>query len=191
MESENILIITHWSYNDALIQNYTLPYVKIIRSILTKNKKIILVTSEQEKIALKVKEIKKINEEWKKDNIKLIAQPYHAMGIWKILTLLYHLLRLIVIIKYGKISTIHCFCTPAGSIGYLLSKITGASLIIDSYEPHADSMMENGTWSKKSLRYKFLIWFEKLQSQRAAYFIAATEGMKEFIDTLSLESNEL
>jgi glycosyltransferase involved in cell wall biosynthesis len=180
MGNENIMILTHWSYNDALIQNYTLPYVKIIRSVLTKSQKIIIVTSEQKKIALKVKEIRKINKEWKRDNIKLIAQPYHTMGIWKILNLLYHLFKLIAIIKYKKISTIHCFCTPAGSIGYLLSKITGARLIIDSYEPHAESMMENGTWNEKSLRYQLLIWFEKLQSQRAACFIAPTESMKEY-----------
>jgi glycosyltransferase involved in cell wall biosynthesis len=146
-----------------LIQNYTLPYVKIIRSVIEKNQQIIFVTSEQKKIAL-----------------KLIAQPYYKMGIWKILNIIYQLVKLILVIKQKKISTIHCFCTPAGSIGYLLSKITGARLIIDSYEPHAESMMENGTWSKNSLRYNLLLWFEKLQSRRAACFIATTASMKEY-----------
>ena len=180
MEHKNILIITHWSYRDALVQTYTLPYVKIIRNILSSHKKIILVTSEQKKIALTNNEINEINEEWKGRNTSLIAQPYHAMGTWKILTLLYHIWKLIAIIKSEKISTIHCFCTPAGTIGYILSKITGARLIIDSYEPHAESMVENGTWGRKSIQYRLLSLFEKLQSQKATCFIATTAAMKEY-----------
>jgi glycosyltransferase involved in cell wall biosynthesis len=182
MNNKNIMILTHWSYNDALIQNYTLPYVNIIRKILSKNQKIVVITSEQKKIELNIRDIIKINEQWKNDNITLIAQPYHAMGFWKILNLFFDFCKLVALIKINKISTIHCFCTPAGSIGYILSKITGARLIIDSYEPHADSMVENGSWSKISLRYRILNWFEKLQSRHATCFIAATASMKEYAE---------
>lgn len=50
---------------------------------------------------------------------------------------------------------------PAGALGYVLSKFTGSKLIIDSYEPHAESMVENGTWKKSSLKFKILFWLEK------------------------------
>ena len=45
---KNLLIITYWSYKDALIQAYTLPYVKLIRKNLEDHQKIYLVTLEQE-----------------------------------------------------------------------------------------------------------------------------------------------
>ena len=176
----NILVLTHWSFNDALIQTYTLPYVNIIREILPLSHKLIVVTFEQQNIALTDREVEDINGKWHKSNMVLIAQSYRRMGLKKFAVLLYQLLKLVAVIRYHNISIIHCFCTPAGSLGYLLSKITGARLIIDSYEPHADSMVENGTWSEGSIAYRLLSWFEKLQSQRAVCFIATSAGMKEY-----------
>jgi glycosyltransferase involved in cell wall biosynthesis len=62
----------------------------------------------------------------------------------------------------------------------LLSKFTGAELIIDSYEPHAEAMVENGTWKKSGAAYKILFYLEKKQTQRAKALIATTEGMKQY-----------
>ena len=36
-----------------------------------------------------------------------------------------------------------CWCMTAGSLGYILSKTSGKNLVIDSYEPHAEAMVEN------------------------------------------------
>ena len=49
---KNILIITYWSYKDALIQTYTLPYVKVIRENLSDDQKIYLVTLEQDSLRM-------------------------------------------------------------------------------------------------------------------------------------------
>jgi hypothetical protein len=55
-----------------------------------------------------------------------------------------------------RISNIHAFCTPAGSIGWILGFLTGCTLVVDSYEPHAEVMLEAGVWKKKSLAYRIL-----------------------------------
>ena len=62
----------------------------------------------------------------------------------------------------------------------MLSKFTGAELVIDSYEPHAESMVENGTWKKDGLAYKILFSLEKKQTQRAKALIGTTAGMKQY-----------
>ena len=56
-EPGNILVFTQWSFKDALIQTYTLPYIDIIREIISSERKIILVTAEQGHIALSKEEI--------------------------------------------------------------------------------------------------------------------------------------
>ena len=38
----NILVFTQWSFKDALVQTYTLPYAAIIRKIISPERKIIL-----------------------------------------------------------------------------------------------------------------------------------------------------
>ncbi|MFL5788726.1 MAG: glycosyltransferase, partial [Flavisolibacter sp.] len=90
---------------------------------------------------------------------------------------LFNLYRLV---RREKIKVIHAFCTPAGSIGYFLSKLTGAELVIDSYEPHAESMVENATWEKSGIAYKVLHHLEKKQTERAGSLIATTQGMKKY-----------
>ena len=176
----NILVFTQWSFKDALVQTYTLPYVDIIRNIISPGRKIFLVTSEQEQIALTSEEANQVNEEWEKRNMQLIPEPYKRFGVKKMLSAAGNLSRLIGVIKKEKIKTIHAFCTPAGSIAYLLSKFTGAELIIDSYEPHAEAMVENGTWKNSGAAYKILFSLEKKQTQRAKALIATTAGMKQY-----------
>jgi glycosyltransferase involved in cell wall biosynthesis len=176
----NILVFTQWSFKDALVQRYTLPYVDIIRKIIAPDRKIFLFTSEQKNIALNSNEISQVNNEWQKRNMQLLPYPYKRFGFKKMLLVTGYLFKLIRIIKKEKIRTIHAFCMPAGGIAYLLSKATGADLIIDSYEPHAESMAENGTWKKNGAAYRILFSLEKKQTQRAKVVIATTAGMKQY-----------
>jgi len=177
---ENILVLTQWSYKDALIQTYTLPYVDIIRKIISAERKIILVTAEQPHLALSQDETDQINKDWERRNMQLLPEPYKRFGLIKFIIAARNLSKLIGVIKKEKIKVIHAFCTPAGSIAYLLSKLTGAELIIDSYEPHAESMVENGTWKKDGVAYRILFFLEKKQTQKAKALIATTAGMKQY-----------
>ena len=145
MSKRNILIITFWSYNDALVQTYTLPYVNMIRKILPGDSKIFIVTFEQERIALSSSQLKAVNDEFGKNNIEVVAFPYKKFGVKKLIAAVDHLFSMIRLIKKEDITTIHSFGPNAGSFGYLLSKFTGKELIIDSFEPHAEAMVENGT----------------------------------------------
>ena len=176
----NILVFTQWSFKDALIQAYTLPYIDIIREIISPERKIILVTAEQPHLALSKEETNQTNKDWEKRNLQLLPGPYKRFGVKKLAASAGNILKLIRLIKKEKIRTIHAFCTPAGSIAYLLSKLTGAELIIDSYEPHAESMVENGTWKKEGLAYKILFSLEKKQTQSAKVLIGTTAGMKHY-----------
>ena len=51
----NILVLTQWSFKDALIQTYTLPYVEILRETIPASRKIFVVTAEQEKKSVNTK----------------------------------------------------------------------------------------------------------------------------------------
>ena len=74
----NILILTQWSFNDALVQTYTLPYVDIIRKIVPTEIKIFVLTAEQGRIALSEEEVMKINKQWKERNMRLKIGRAHV-----------------------------------------------------------------------------------------------------------------
>ena len=69
------------------------------------------------------------------------------------------------------------FAPPLELLVTSLTKFTRVKLIIDSYEPHADSMVESGVWRKTSWAYRILHYFEKKQTQHADHLISLTKGM--------------
>ena len=177
---KNLLILTYWSYKDALIQTYTLPYVRIIRKNLPQKSKIYLFTIEQEFFKMSDEDWQQEKETLKKENIHLLRFKYLKFGIKMILKFILIFANLFFLIHFKRISKIHAWCTPAGAIGYVLSVLTFRPLIIDSYEPHAESMLENGEWTNSSKAYKILFWLEKRMSIRAKTVIALTQGMKQY-----------
>jgi hypothetical protein len=169
---KNILVLTYWSFSDALIQTYTLPYLRIIRDILPEGSNIFLVTLEKENASAQPKSIEK--------GIQQLSFSLIPFGMQAALSWRKNISFLKSFIRSQQIDTIHAWCTPAGAIGYLLSKKTKVPLIIDSYEPHAESMVENGTWKKSGIAYKFLFRLEKKQTHHARFLIGTVPGMKEY-----------
>jgi hypothetical protein len=179
-KKKNILVITQWSYKDALIQAYTLPYVLIIADILPAGSKIYLVTFEQDNVKMTAQERNEIKQNLLNKGIVLIDYTYHRFGILAILKWFFSFMHLLSISVFKKINFIHAWCTTAGSLGYVVSLFSGKPLIIDSYEPHAEAMAENGSWNRSELKFKILFYFEKKLSYHAKYIISATKGMSDY-----------
>ncbi|MBI1343034.1 MAG: glycosyltransferase [Terrimonas sp.] len=176
----NILVLTQWSYKDALVQTYTLPYVKIIREVIPAATTIILVTAEKSDITLSEPEQATINRDLARQNMQWVGQTYRRFGWRKLLMYPVHFFQLIRLIRKNNINVIHAFCMPAGGIGYMLAKFLRLKLVIDSYEPHATAMLETGAWKKNGWAYRILFYLEKKISRYASYVIATTEGMRTY-----------
>ena len=178
MNKKNILVITYWSYRDALIQTYTLPYLRLILKVLPKESRIVLLTLEKQIDRDIERQNQKIERELYNEGIDWITatyRPFGLRGLWMWIVLFFRLLKIILV---KKIVFIHCWATPAGAIGYFLSILLNRKLVLDSYEPHAEAMTENGTWTKNSIAFNVLFYLEKLQSRKAHFIISATAGMK-------------
>ena len=78
---KNLLILTYWSYKDALIQTYTLPYVRIIRKNLPQKSKIYLFTIEQDFYKMSDDEWKIEKQKLATENIILLRVRYSKFGI--------------------------------------------------------------------------------------------------------------
>lgn len=167
----NILVLTYWSYNDALIQTYTLPYVRMMAEAVGPESRVFLLTLDK---------MPPQGTDVLPPNCIHLSVPYQPVGRKGVIMWIRTLWMLKRLIHREKIETLHCWCTPAGMIGYILSKLTGRKLIIDSYEPHAEAMVENGSWKRDGRLFRLLFRFEKLQSKRAVALIAATEGMRDY-----------
>ena len=77
---KNILVLTHWSFQDALIQTYTLPYVRLIRKNIASDRKIILVTFEQDHLLMNTSLRKEKEVELNKEGIQLLTLKYSRIN---------------------------------------------------------------------------------------------------------------
>jgi hypothetical protein len=177
---KNVLVTTFWSFKDALVQTYTLPYLKIMHRHLPAGSTIYLLTIEQERYQINPEELPQIEADLAKYNIVSVRFSYHSYGIRSLLNWIYIVFRSFFLILFKNIHYIHSFCTTSGMSGYLLSILTGRTYLIDSYEPHAEASVENGDWTRKSFRFRLLFFLERLESKRAKFIISATEGMRKY-----------
>lgn len=169
----NILVLTYWSYSDALIQTYTLPYVEMIRKVIPRESRLFLVTLENDSSISSNGGNREKTFEW-------LPFRYHRFGWKAFFSWGLALTRLMILIFRAKVKYIHCWGTPAGAIGYLLCTVTGRKLVLDSFEPHAEAMVENGTWTRESVAFRLLFYLEKKQAQKGEYVIAATQAMRHY-----------
>ena len=167
-----ILIITYWSFPDALIQTYTLPYLRIMRDVLPAGSEIFLLTLERDGSAVPVSALE--------PGISRFSFALHPFGIQAALGWRKNSRALKRFIREQQIDTLHSWCMPAGGIGWWLSRKTGLPLVVDSYEPHAEAMVETGTWSKGGPAFRILSFLEKKLTHRAQWLIGVVPGMKEY-----------
>ncbi len=177
---KNILVLTYWSYKDALIQAYTLPYLKLISDQLPFGSKIYLVTLEQKQLRMSIDEKTQVEERLRLHGIRLITLKYKKINLLSLIRWVGIGVYFVLFCFVFRIRFIHAWCTTAGSFGYLLSIFTGKKLVIDSYEPHAEAMVENKTWKKKGISFRILFYLEKKLSRRAHVIISATRGMNDY-----------
>jgi glycosyltransferase involved in cell wall biosynthesis len=177
---KKILILTYWSYKDALIQTYTLPYIRIIRKIIPAGSRIFLVTFESKFHALSAAERTIIKQDLANEGISWMPHSYLRFGLVSFLKNIFSIAGLYHFCVTKRITHIHAWCTPAGCLGYVLSKLSGTPLILDSFEPHAEAMLENGSWKKTSLAFQLLFFFEKQMAKKAGAVIAVSAGMREY-----------
>lgn len=170
----NVLVITYWKFEDALVQTYTLPYLRIIRDLLPEGSELILVTMEPEG---EIKTYIPVEE-----GITRFSFRYFPFGIRAALSWNNNFRYLRNIVRKKKITAVHSFCTPAGWPGDAIARQTGIPLIIDSFEPHAAPMVETGTWKANGLAYSTLIRIEKKQVRAAKWVIGVVPEMQKYAE---------
>jgi len=177
---KNILVLTYWSYKDALIQAYTLPYVYLIADQLPPGSRTYLITQEQAPFKMSMDERIQVKSRLRLQGIHLIQLSYRKSDISNMLGWMANGFLLLFLILFSRVKYIHAWCTTAGAVGYVLSSITRRPLVVDSYEPHAEVMLETGTWKKDSWNFRILFLLEKLQGRHARALITCTADMKDY-----------
>ena len=86
--------------------------------------------------------------------------------------------KLTRLIKKNEIDFVIGRNSISGSICYKLYRKLGVPYAVESFEPHADYMLESGVWKKYDPRYLFQKYWEKKQKETASFLMPVSENHK-------------
>ena len=176
----HILVMSSWSFNEPLTHSYLLPYLRIIIDLLPVGSKIWLQTMEKDHLKLDAAAMSIVMSELEAEGIRWIPFKYMPFGL-RALTGYFNMVRkLRSLVRSEQIEYLHPFAPGAGTIAVFVRLFSKTKLVVDSWEPHAESMVESGVWKKSSLAFRVMWWAEKKMSREATWLIAATRGMKNY-----------
>lgn len=181
-----ILFIGYWNLSDPLTVSTIFPHLRILNgfSWITK---IIFINIEREQSA-------KLPA-----NIDLDKVEYRPFSADRSKGFLYEKVSDFVegpkfisrVAKGNKVDFIIARGAPAGSLAYLVWRKTRIPFLVESFEPHADYMVESGVWSRYDPRFLLQKVLEYLQRKSAAGFMPVTNNYKSALIRNGLDSSKL
>lgn len=176
----NTLLFIYNSFKDPLFQNILLSYIKSINENNVGD--FHLITFEQKEYHIDKQERIQIKRDLAKHNIFWHPLTFHTgkcLLLEKAIDFFQSIYTILKIrIKYD-IKVIFSFANVASSIAILIKKVLNLKMIIYSYEPHSEFMLELGLWDKNSLKFRTLNYLEKLAGRDADYIMTGTKYMVE------------
>jgi glycosyltransferase involved in cell wall biosynthesis len=173
----NLLFLSYWGLEDPLTISTVFPHLRLLQQ-LPEVKRILLVTIERGAGS---------NHElhfapgFGMDKITfspLRSRQNQPLLLNKIDDFVRFPNELIQLVKQNNIEVIIGRGAPAGALAYLVWKKTQTPFLVESFEPHADYMLESGVWKRYDPRYLFQRYWEKKQKQLAAGLMPVAENYR-------------
>ena len=146
----NVLYISYWGIGDPLTTASVMPSLKILAPYA---KHLYLATIERGE-----------NKPASLPGL-VIHLPFYSFSrlprfAEKISDLIRFSIKLLLICKRKDIDLIICRGAMAAIFPVFLHRLTRLPFLVESFEPHADYMLEGNTWKNSQFEYKFQRWIE-------------------------------
>ena len=180
--SVNTLVFIYNSFNDPLFQNLVLRYVKSLSGKV--NGSFHIITFEQDQYRINDSTKADIKQDLKASNIYWYPLTFHTgrfllvKKLWDFVQSLWLVLR--IRLKY-RTRVIFAFANVAAAIAIVLKKLLRMRMIVYSYEPHSEFMVDLGDWKRSAIKYKVLKYLENLAGRDADYIMTGTKYMVELL----------
>jgi hypothetical protein len=162
-----ILFLSYWGIDEGLTKATVLPHILILENLKSVDE-VWLSTIERNDF-FEVQNVK---------HIPLISRLRLFRFLNKIYDFFFFPILLSRLIRKKKIDFLICRGAPAGAIGHKVHLKTGIPYAVESFEPHAEYMLESGVWAKDSLSYRLENKWENEQIESANYIITVSESYR-------------
>ncbi len=181
-----LLFVSYWGLNEGLTAATVLPHLQILAGI-DAIKQIIFCSIERGggTITAGPTPHKKIL------HIPLVSQHKGNVFLTKASNFISFPKQLIQICQEYQIDKIICRSPMAGALGYLAARKNNIPFVVESFEPHAESMIESGVWTKLDPRYWIELYFERQQVKAARKIFPVSFHHKKRLMEEGLSENKI
>ena len=172
-----ILFLSYWSLDDGLTTSTVLPHLQLLQRRDDVDA-IRLVTIERGINASAELNFEPNFEVTKVSFEPLRSRPGYNVILNKIEDFTRFPNELVKQVKEFNPDFILARGAPAGALAYLVWQKTKLPFYVESFEPHADYMLESGVWRRWDPRYLFQRHWEKRQKQLASGLMPVAENYR-------------
>ncbi|QNH61467.1 glycosyltransferase [Hymenobacter sediminicola] len=169
-----ILFLSYWGLDDPLTISTVFPHLRILQQ-RPDVESILLVTIERNGAA------PVFQPSFNTDKITyapLVSEPGRNVLITKTDDFLRFPKQLIQLAAEHRSDFLLARGAPAGALAYLVWKQNKLPFYVESFEPHADYMLESGVWQRFDPRYLFQRYWEKKQKELALGLMPVAENYR-------------
>lgn len=162
------MYVSYWSLGDALTEATVFPNLNILRLYCSR---IYLATIERNVDRTTLPE-------------GIVHIPFHSVTwlprvVEKLIDILFFSIKLIHFVRKEDIKILICRGAMAAMFGLVLNRTFGLPFMVESFEPHAEYMVEGNTWKRSGFEYKFQRWIETQTRKKASYLMPVSNNYKE------------
>ena len=164
----NIMFISYWGIEEGLTASTVIPHLKILNDIGEVDS-ILFYTIERGPSGGEITLPQKVRHIPLRSSTKYLSKISDFIRFPRIMQK--------AIIKH-QVQLMFCRGAPAGALGYLVHRLTKVEYVVESFEPHAQYMLESGVWHKWGLRFHFQRYWEARQIETARYLLPVSHTMR-------------
>jgi hypothetical protein len=150
-----ILFISYWGAYEGISSATVIPNLRILSS-MEQVERIIFCSIERDNPAT---EVLRLGEKIK--HVPLHSDSGQSVFITKTNDFYSFPRQLIRICQQHRVDLMICRSSLAGALGYLVHRKLRLPYVVESFEPHADYMLESGVWKRYDPRLWIQRYFEK------------------------------
>lgn len=173
-----LIYLSYWGLSDGLTQSSVIPHLKILAEKQYIDQILFLTIERTRETPTETLGLPKVTY------VPLYSRNLKVGLANKINDFIVFTRQVSRLVAEHQVDHLLCRTSMAGSIGYLVSRKTGIPYSVESFEPHADYMLDAGVWSRWGPKYLFQKYWEDRIKKTSRHVVTVS---KHFADKIHEE----
>ena len=185
VQPRRILYLGYWGANDVLTASSVFPSLRCL-SAMENVEQIVFCSIERGTTTATTPELPP-----KVVHVPLVSKTKSNVLLTKFSDFTRFPIALWKLIKQHNINTVVCRSALAGGMILSITRLKGIPIIVESFEPHSQYMIDSNVWSKSDPRTRWARRMEQRLKRKATWLLPVSENYRQKLLTEGVPSSKM